>query len=220
MEILTHSNGEKAFPCYVSFTETDRLIGIEAKNQAIENAKNTIFDMKRLIGRSFNDPLVQENLKRWPFKVESDQQNRPVIVVTYKGETKRYHPEEIMAMILIRLKEAAEKRLGFSVKKAVITVPAYFREGQRQATRDAATIAGLTVKRLLNEASASAIAYGMSQNFPKGEIKVLVYEFGAGAFDVSVVNIEDGFIQVMSTVGDTLLGAEDFDNRLVDHCLE
>jgi heat shock protein 1/8 len=151
--------------------------------------------------------LIQQNIKRWPFKVEADDHNRPVVVVTHKGETKRFHAEELTAMVLIRLKEAAEKYLKTYVKRAVITVPAYFRDGQRQATRDAAAIAGLNVVRLVNEPSASAIAYGMNKHFPHGEVKVLVYEFGAGTFDASVMNIEDGFIQIMSTVGDTHLGA-------------
>lgn len=220
VEILKHSNGERAFPCYISFTEDDRLIGSEAKALAISNAQNTVFDFKRLLGRAFTDPLVQQNLKHWPFKVEADDHNRPVVVVTHKGEVKKFHPEELTAMVLIRLKEEAEKFLKVPVKRAVITVPAYFRDGQREATRDAASIAGLNVLRLVNEPSASAVAHVTSKNFPKGEVKLVVYEFGAGTFDASVVNIEDNFIQIISTVGDTHLGAEDLDNKLVEVCVE
>lgn len=187
--ILTHENGEKAYPCFISFTENERLIGVDAKAQAAKNPQNTVFDFKRMIGKSFNDPILQTDLKKWPFKVEPDERNRPKVVVTYKGETKKFHPEELTAMILVRLKEAAEKFLKTPVKKAVITVPAYFRDSQRQATRDAANLAGLSVSRLINEPAAAAVAYGMSSHFPKGEVKLLVYELGAGTFDASVVNI-------------------------------
>jgi L1 cell adhesion molecule like protein len=202
----------------VAFTETERLIGDAAKSQAAMNAHNTIFDAKRLIGRKFTDPGVQSDMKHWPFTVVSGPGGTPIIEVEYKGEKKQFKAEEISSMVLTKMKEIAEAYLGKEVKNAVITVPAYFNDSQRQATKDAGSIAGLNVLRIINEPTAAAIAYGLDQ---KGDEKnVLIFDLGGGTFDVSLLTIEEGIFEVKATAGDTHLGGEDFDNRMVDYFLQ
>uniref|UniRef100_A0A1I7Z6U8 Hsp70-like protein n=1 Tax=Steinernema glaseri TaxID=37863 RepID=A0A1I7Z6U8_9BILA len=180
------------------------------------NPVNTVFDAKRLIGRKFTDDAVQSDMKHWPFKVVADEGGKPRVQVEYKGETKKFTPEEISSMVLTKMKETAEAFLGSIVKDAVITVPAYFNDSQRQATKDAGAIAGLNVLRIINEPTAAAIAYGLDKK-ATGERNVLIFDLGGGTFDVSILTIEDGIFEVKSTAGDTHLGGEDFDNRLVNH---
>jgi len=201
----------------VAFTDTERLIGDAAKNQVALNPANTVFDAKRLIGRRFDDTNVQADMKHWPFKVINDA-TKPKIQVDYKGESKTFSPEEVSAMVLVKMRETAEAFLGKAVKDAVVTVPAYFNDSQRQATKDAGTIAGLNVLRIINEPTAAAIAYGLDKK-GQGERHVLIFDLGGGTFDVSVLTIEDGIFEVKSTAGDTHLGGEDFDNRMVTHFL-
>merc|ERR550537_206016 len=201
-------------PSYVAFTDTERLIGDAAKNQAAMNPYNTVFDAKRLIGRKFADPAVQADAKLWPYKIVA-KGDKPVIQVDYKGETKTFMPEEISSMVLLKMKEIAESYLGTSVPNAVVTVPAYFNDAQRQATKDAGAIAGLNVLRIINEPTAAAIAYGLDKQ--DGERNVLIFDLGGGTFDVSLLSIEDGIFEVKATAGDTHLGGEDFDNRMVTH---
>ncbi|MBT6206541.1 MAG: molecular chaperone DnaK [Francisellaceae bacterium] len=219
VEIIANDQGNRTTPSYVAFNETERLIGDAAKNQASVNAENTVFDAKRLIGRKVNDPKVQQDIKHWPFKVKGDDSNQPLIEVDYKGETKIFRPEEISSMILIKMKEIAESYLGTEVTDAVVTVPAYFNDSQRQATKDAGSIAGLNILRIINEPTAAAIAYGMDNKSEK-EKTVLIFDLGGGTFDVSLLSIDDGIFEVKSTAGDTHLGGEDFDNRLVNHFIQ
>merc|ERR1719480_298405 len=173
-------------------------------------------DAKRLIGRKFADPIVQSDIKLWPFKVISGQGDKPMIVVNAQGEEKKFHPEEVSSMILLKMKETAEAYLGGKVNDAVVTVPAYFNDSQRQATKDAGTISGMNVLRIINEPTAAAIAYGLDKK-GSGERNVLIYDMGGGTFDVSLLTIEDGIFEVKATAGDTHLGGEDFDNRMVNH---
>nr|CAD2190841.1 unnamed protein product [Meloidogyne enterolobii] len=182
------------------------------------NPSNTVFDANRLIGRKFDDPAVQSDMKYWPFKVIQGEYARPKIQVEVKGEMKAFFPEEVSAMVLAKMEETAEAFLGQTVKDAVITVPAYFNDSQRQATKDAGTISGLNVLRIINEptAAAAAIAYGLDKK-GQGERNVLIFDLGGGTFDVSILTIEDGIFEVKSTAGDTHLGGEDFDNRMVNH---
>ncbi|XP_050312189.1 heat shock protein 70 A1-like isoform X20 [Anthonomus grandis grandis] len=216
VEIIANDQGNRTTPSYVAFTDTERLIGDAAKNQVAMNPANTVFDAKRLIGRKFDDPKIQQDMKHWPFKVVSDN-GKPKIEVEYKGEKKRFAPEEISSMVLIKMKEIAEAYLGQTVKDAVITVPAYFNDSQRQATKDAGVIAGLNVMRIINEPTAAALAYGLDKNL-KGEKNVLIFDLGGGTFDVSILTIDEGSLfEVRATAGDTHLGGEDFDNRLVNH---
>ncbi|GAX14592.1 heat shock 70kDa protein 1/8 [Fistulifera solaris] len=218
VEIIANDQGNRTTPSYVAFTETERLIGDAAKSQAAMNAHNTIFDAKRLIGRKFTDPGVQSDMKHWPFSVVSGPGGTPIIEVEYKGEKKQFKAEEISSMVLTKMKEIAEAYLGKEVKNAVITVPAYFNDSQRQATKDAGSIAGLNVLRIINEPTAAAIAYGLDQ---KGDEKnVLIFDLGGGTFDVSLLTIEEGIFEVKATAGDTHLGGEDFDNRMVDYFLQ
>jgi heat shock protein 1/8 len=219
VEIIANDQGNRTTPSYVAFTETERLIGDAAKSQAAMNATNTVFDAKRLIGRKFTDPSVQSDLKHWPFKVLPGSGGAPVIQIEYKGEAKTFKPEEISSMVLTKMKDIAEAYLGKSVSDAVITVPAYFNDGQRQATKDAGAIAGLNVLRIINEPTAAAIAYGLDQK-GKTEQNVLIFDLGGGTFDVSLLTIEDGIFEVKATAGDTHLGGEDFDNRLTDYFLQ
>ncbi|CAG9559518.1 unnamed protein product [Danaus chrysippus] len=205
-------------PSYVAFTDTERLIGDAAKNQVAMNPNNTIFDAKRLIGRKFEDLTVQADMKHWPFEVISDG-GKPMIKVQYKGEDKTFFPEEVSSMVLTKMKETAEAYLGKTVQNAVITVPAYFNDSQRQATKDAGTISGLNVLRIINEPTAAAIAYGLDKK-GGGERNVLIFDLGGGTFDVSILTIEDGIFEVKSTAGDTHLGGEDFDNRMVNHFVQ
>jgi heat shock protein 1/8 len=215
VEIIANDQGNRTTPSYVAFTDTERLIGDAAKNQVALNPSNTVFDAKRLIGRRFEDAPVQADMKHWPFKVISEG-GKPKIQVDYKGESKNFFPEEISAMVLVKMRETAEAFLGKTVKDAVVTVPAYFNDSQRQATKDAGTIAGLNVLRIINEPTAAAIAYGLDKK-GTGERNVLIFDLGGGTFDVSVLTIEDGIFEVKSTAGDTHLGGEDFDNRMVNH---
>ena len=215
VEIISNDQGNRTTPSYVAFSENERLIGDSAKNQASMNPKNTLYDAKRLIGRKFNDSVVQDDMKTWPFKViEKDE--KPMFEVNYLDETKTFHPEEISSMILTRMKEIAESFLSTEVKDAVVTVPAYFNDSQRQATKDAGNIAGLNILRIINEPTAAAMAYGLSTD-SKTERNVLIYDFGGGTFDVSLLNIDDGVFEVLATSGDCHLGGEDIDNRLVKH---
>jgi len=178
-----------------------------------------VFDAKRLIGRKFADPIVTADAKLWPFTLEAGTGDKPMIVVDYQGERKKFHPEEISAMILTKMKETAEAYLGTKVNDAVVTVPAYFNDSQRQATKDAGAISGLNVLRIINEPTAAAIAYGLDKK-ASGERNVLIYDMGGGTFDVSLLTIEDGIFEVKATAGDTHLGGEDFDNRIVDFCMQ
>ena len=217
VEIIANDQGNRTTPSYVAFTETERLIGDAAKNQVARNPVNTVFDAKRLIGRKFDDPIVQKDCKLWPFKVESGAEGKPLIVIKSKGETKKFHPEQISSMVLIKMKEISEAFLNKPVKDAVVTVPAYFNDSQRQATKDAGAIAGLNVLRIINEPTAAAIAYGLDKK-GKGEQNVLIFDLGGGTFDVSLLSIEDGIFEVKATAGDTHLGGEDFDSKLVEYC--
>merc|ERR1719399_1834812 len=219
VEIIANDQGNRTTPSYVAFTDTERLIGDAAKNQVAMNPTNSVFDAKRLIGRKFNDPVVQSDMKHWPFKVVAKDGDKPHIQVQFKGEEKVFSPEEISSMGLTKMKEVGEAFTGKSVKDVVVTVPAYFNDSQRQATKDAGTIAGLNVLRIINEPTAAAIAYGLDKK-GAGERNVLIYDMGGGTFDVSGLTIEDGIFEVKSTAGDTHLGGEDFDNRLVDFCCQ
>merc|ERR1712066_620997 len=216
VEIIANDQGNRTTPSYVAFTDTERLIGDAAKNQVAMNPNNTIFDAKRLIGRKFNDSTVQSDRKHWPFQVV-EQNSLARLKVEYQSEEKTFTPEEISSMVLVKMKETAEAYLGTSVNEAVITVPAYFNDSQRQATKDAGVIAGLNVLRIINEPTAAAIAYGLDKKKGQGECNVLIFDLGGGTFDVSILSIEDGIFEVKSTAGDTHLGGEDFDNRMVDH---
>merc|ERR1712180_435668 len=215
VEIIANDQGNRTTPSYVGFTDSERLIGDAAKNQVAMNPSNTIFDAKRLIGRKFDDSAVQSDMKHFSFNVVNDG-GKPKVQVEYKGENKTFFPEEISSMVLNKMKETAEAYLGSTVKDAVITVPAYFNDSQRQATKDAGTISGLNVLRIINEPTAAAIAYGLEKKVG-GECNVLIFDLGGGTFDVSILSIEDGIFEVKSTAGDTHLGGEDFDNRMVDH---
>uniref|UniRef100_T1PF77 Heat shock 70 kDa protein cognate 4 n=1 Tax=Musca domestica TaxID=7370 RepID=T1PF77_MUSDO len=218
VEIIANDQGNRTTPSYVAFTDTERLIGDAAKNQVAMNPTNTIFDAKRLIGRKFDDAAVQSDMKHWPFDVVNVD-SKPKIQVVYKDEKKTFFPEEISSMVLSKMKETAEAYLGKAVTNAVITVPAYFNDSQRQATKDAGTIAGLNVLRIINEPTAAAIAYGLDKK-AVGERNVLIFDLGGGTFDVSILSIDDGIFEVKSTAGDTHLGGEDFDNRLVTHFVQ
>lgn len=215
VEIIANDQGNRTTPSYVGFTESERLVGDAAKNQVAMNPTNTVFDAKRLIGRKFDDPDLQSDMKHWPFKV-TVKEGKPVVQVEYMNETKTFAPEEISAMVLQKMKETAEAYLGEKVTKAVITVPAYFNDSQRQATKDAGLISGLEVLRIINEPTAAAIAYGMDKK-TDGEQNVLIFDLGGGTFDVTLLTIDNGIFEVKATAGDTHLGGEDFDNRMVDY---
>lgn len=215
VEIIANDQGNRTTPSYVAFTDTERLIGDAAKNQVAMNPANSVFDAKRLIGRKYDDPSVQNDMKNWPFKV-INQGNKPMIEVEFKGEKKKFSAEEISSMVLTKMKETAEAFLGKKIKDAVVTVPAYFNDSQRQATKDAGVIAGLNVLRIINEPTAAALAYGLDKKL-SGEKNVLIYDLGGGTFDVSILIIDEGsMFEVRSTAGDTHLGGEDFDNRMVN----
>jgi heat shock protein 1/8 len=216
VEIIANDQGNRTTPSYVAFTDTERLIGDAAKNQVAMNPSNTVFDAKRLIGRKFSDPVVQSDMKHWPFKVISKDGDKPFIQVEYKGEIKDFAPEEISSMVLTKMKETAEAFMGKKVTDAVITVPAYFNDSQRQATKDAGKIAGLNVLRIINEPTAAALAYGLDKK-AKGEQNILIFDLGGGTFDVSLLTIDEGIFEVKATAGDTHLGGEDFDNRMVNY---
>jgi len=215
VEIIANDQGNRTTPSYVAFTDTERLIGDAAKNQVAMNPTNTIFDAKRLIGRKFTDSTVQSDMKHWPFKVVQVD-GKPKLQVDYKCEEKQFFAEEISSMVLTKMKETAEAFLGHNITDAVVTVPAYFNDSQRQATKDAGVISGLNILRIINEPTAAAIAYGLDKK-GASEANVLIFDLGGGTFDVSILTIEDGIFEVKSTAGDTHLGGEDFDNRMVDH---
>lgn len=216
VEIIANDQGNRITPSYVAFTDTERLIGDAAKNQATSNPTRTVFDAKRLIGRKFSDKDVQRDLKMFPFKVVN-KESKPCIEVDLKEGKKVFQAEEISAMVLVKMKETAEGYLGKEIKNAVVTVPAYFNDAQRQATKDAGTIAGLNVARIINEPTAAAIAYGLDK---KGEKNILVFDLGGGTFDVSILTIDNGVFEVISTNGDTHLGGEDFDQRIMEYFIK
>ena len=220
VEIIANDQGNRTTPSYVAFNDKERLIGDAAKNQVSTNPHNTVFDAKRLIGRKVTDDSVKSDMKHWPFKLEGDSENKPLIKVDYKEEEKTFTPEEISSMVLIKMKETAEAYLGKDVKNAVITVPAYFNDAQRQATKDAGAIAGLNILRIINEPTAAAIAYGLDKRNDGDEKNILIFDLGGGTFDVSLLTIDEGIFEVKATAGDTHLGGEDFDNRLVSYFSE
>ena len=217
VEIIANDQGNRITPSYVAFSDEERLIGDAAKNQATMNPERTVFDVKRLIGRNFKDETVQKDMKMVPYGVVS-KEGKPYIEVDVKGETKTFSPEEISSMILIKMKQTAEAYLGKPIKDAVVTVPAYFNDAQRQATKDAGTIAGLNVVRIINEPTAAAIAYGLDKK--GGEKNILVFDLGGGTFDVTVLTIDNGVFEVLATNGDTHLGGEDFDHRVMDYFMK
>lgn len=218
-EIIANDQGNRTTPSYVAFTEKERIIGDGAKNQAAMNPENTVFDAKRLIGRKFSDSSVQTDMKHYPFKISSSKEDKPFIEVTYQNETKQFHPEEISSMVLTKMKDIAESYIGEKVTDAVITVPAYFNDSQRQATKDAGQIAGLNVLRIINEPTAAAIAYGLDKK-NQGEKTVLVFDLGGGTFDVSLLMIDEGIFEVKATAGDTHLGGCDFDQILMKYFMD
>ncbi|KIL58290.1 hypothetical protein M378DRAFT_170815 [Amanita muscaria Koide BX008] len=217
VEIIANDQGHRITPSWVGFTDDERLVGDSAKNAFHTNPTNTVFDAKRLIGRKMDDADIQRDMKHWPFKV-LEKSGKPYISIKYKGEDRHFTPEEVSAMVLSKMKETAEAYLGEKVTHAVVTVPAYFNDAQRQATKDAGTIAGLNVLRIINEPTAAAIAYGLNKK--QGESQIIVYDLGGGTFDVSLLTIEDGVFEVLATAGDTHLGGEDFDNRVMDYLIK
>ena len=219
VEIIANDQGNRTTPSYVAFTDSERLIGDAAQNQVAMNPENTVFDAKRLIGRRFNDSEVQSDMKHWPFKV-INKDSKPMAQVQFKGETKIFSAEEISSMVLLKMKQTAESYLGCEVKDAVVTVPAYFNDSQRQATKDAGAISGLNVLRIINEPTAAAIAYGLDKGKTSGEKHILIFDLGGGTFDVSLLAMDAGIFEVKATAGDTHLGGEDFDNRMVTHFVE
>eukprot|EP01066_Platyproteum_vivax_P014906 Platyproteum_vivax@DN6650_c0_g1_i3.p1 len=216
VEIIPNDQGNRITPSYVSFVDDERLVGEAAKNQATINPENTVFDVKRLIGRRFDESTIQKDKKLLPFEIFS-KNNKPMIRLQMKKGVKELSPEEVSSFILVKMKDVAEAYLGKTVKHAVITVPAYFNDAQRQATKDAGQIAGLEVLRIINEPTAAAIAYGMDK---KGEKTIMVYDLGGGTFDVSLLSIDNGVFEVVATAGDTHLGGEDFDQRVMDHFIK
>ncbi|XP_010677329.1 heat shock cognate 70 kDa protein [Beta vulgaris subsp. vulgaris] len=223
VEIIVNEQGNRTTPSSVAFNESERLIGESAKNQAALNTTNTIYDAKRLIGKRFSDETVQDDIKLWPFKVNShDKEDKPLIVITYKGQKKQFSAHEISSMVLLKMKETAETYLGSVVKNAVVTVPAYFNDSQRQATTEAGIIAGLNIMRIINEPTAAAIAYGLDKMLTERKEaakNVLVFDLGGGTFDVSVVRIDKEVFEVKGVTGNTHLGGCDFDIKLVNHFL-
>jgi len=233
VQIIANDQGNRTTPSYVAWTDEERLMGDAAKNQVASNPTNTVFDAKRLIGRKFRDPVVQADIKLWPFKVVSDgtKDDKPMIEVWFQNVLKKFHPEEISSMVLIKMKQTAEAFVGQRVRDAVVTVPAYFNDSQRQATKDAGEIAGLNVLRIVNEPTAAAIAYGLDQKSTDkkksrtsgssegDEVNILVFDMGGGTFDVSILTIQDTVFEVKATAGDPHLGGEDFDNRMLSHCI-
>ncbi|TKY64858.1 Mediator of RNA polymerase II transcription subunit 37c [Spatholobus suberectus] len=221
VEIIHNDQGNNTTPSCVAFTDHERLIGDAAKNQAATNPENTVFDAKRLIGRKFSDPIIQKDKKLWPFKVVAGTNDKPTIVVKYKGQEKHLCAEEVSSMVLMKMREIAEAYLEKPVKNAVVTVPAYFNDSQRKTTMDAGAIAGLNVMRIINEPTAAAIAYGLDKrsNYV-GERNIFIFDLGGGTFDVSLLTIKDKVFQVKATAGNTHLGGEDFDNRVVNYFVQ
>ena len=218
VEIIANEQGNRITPSWVAFTDEGRLVGESAKNQYAQNPSNTVFDAKRFIGRKMDDNELKRDIKHLPFTVKG-KSGKPAIEVEWKGDDKQFQPEEISAMVLNKMKETAENYLGTPVTHAVVTVPAYFNDAQRQATKDAGTIAGLNVLRIINEPTAAAIAYGLDKKDDK-ESRILVFDLGGGTFDVSLLSIDDGVFEVLSTAGDTHLGGEDFDNRVQEYLVK
>jgi heat shock protein 5 len=217
VEIIPNDQGNRITPSYVAFDGEERFIGDAAKNQAALNPSNTVFDIKRLIGRRISDDTVQKDMKLLPFAIV-DKETKPYVEVDVKGERKTYSPEEISAMILGKMREIAESFLGKTIQNAVVTVPAYFNDAQRQATKDAGTISSLNVLRIINEPTAAAIAYGLDKK--GGEKNILVFDLGGGTFDVTVLTIDNGVFEVVATNGDTHLGGEDFDQRVMEYMMK
>lgn len=219
VEIIANSEGNRTTPSWVAFNESERLIGDAAKIQAASNATNTVFDAKRIIGRAFSDPIVQKDAAHFPFGLVEGEGDKPLIQVTFRGEQKQFTPEEISSMVLSRMKETAENYLGQEIKSAVVTVPAYFNDQQRQSTKDAGAIAGLEVKRIINEPTAAALAYGLDTDVGADgkNCNILIFDLGGGTFDVSILSINNGIFEVKATGGDTHLGGEDFDSNMVDY---
>ncbi|MED6171865.1 70-kilodalton heat shock protein [Stylosanthes scabra] len=221
VEIIHNDQGNRTTPSCVAFTDKQRLIGDAAKNQAASNPTNTIFDAKRLIGRKYSDPIIKNDMMLWPFKVIPGDDDKPMVSVTYKGQEKHLSAEEISSMVLTKMREIAEAYLEAPVNNAVITVPAYFSDAQRKATKDAGAIAGLNVMRIINEPTAAAIAYGLDKVADcTGERNIFIFDLGGGTFDVSLLTIKDKIFQVKATAGNTHLGGEDLDNRLVNYFVE
>ena len=219
VDVCPNEQGNRITPSYTAWIDGgQRLVGDAAKNQAASNPTNTVFDVKRLIGRKFSDKSVQKDTTLLPYKVVDGKGDKPAVEVEVNGATKVFSPEEVSAMVLRKMKETAESYLGEPVHHAVVTVPAYFNDAQRQATKDAGAIAGLNVARVLNEPTAAAIAYGLDAGKAHEE-HVLVFDLGGGTFDVTLLAIDDGVFEVKATAGDTHLGGEDFDQRMMDHCI-
>uniref|UniRef100_A0A6C0F929 Uncharacterized protein n=1 Tax=viral metagenome TaxID=1070528 RepID=A0A6C0F929_9ZZZZ len=216
VEIIANDQGNRTTPSYVAFTDSERLIGDAAKNQSAMNPKNTVYDAKRLLGRAYDSKEVQEEVKNLMYSVKDDS-NKPIISVNYLGEEKTFAPEEVSAMVLTKMKDIAESFEGVKITDAVITVPAYFNDAQRTSTKDAGTISGLNVLRIINEPTAAAIAYGLDKKESPGEKNVLIFDCGGGTHDVSLLTIDEGIFEVKATAGDTHLGGEDFDQLLQDH---
>lgn len=217
VEIIPNDQGNRITPSYVAFAETsERLVGDAAKHQAANNPLNTVFDVKRLIGRRYTEPTVQRDKKLLPFQIFG-KDDKPHVKVSHNGEEKEFSPEEISAMVLAKLKKTAEDYLGREVKRAVVTVPAYFNDAQRAATKDAGVIAGLDVLRIINEPTAAALAYGLDKTEEEAEKNILVFDLGGGTFDVTLLTLDKGVFEVLATNGDTHLGGEDFDQRLMEY---
>ncbi|XP_024169135.1 heat shock cognate 70 kDa protein-like [Rosa chinensis] len=221
VEIIVNDQGNRTTPSYVAFTDTEKLIGDAAFNQIIKNPTNSVFDAKRLIGRRFSDTSVQNDMKLWPFKVIEGANDKPMIIVTHQGGEKQFAAEEISSMVLTKMREIAEKYLDSTVENAVITVPAYFNNSQREATKNAGVNAGLKVMRIINEPTAAAIAYGLEKQAGwYGKRNVMIFDLGGGTLDVSLLTIGDGVFEVKATAGDTHLGGEDIDNSMVNYCVD
>lgn len=217
VEIIPNDQGNRITPSYVAFTDSERLIGDAAKHQVASNPHNTVYDAKRMIGRRYSDKHIQKDIKLWPFEV-INKDGKPYVKVVYKGEDKTFAPEEISAMVLTKMKQVAEAYLGKKVSHAVVTVPAYFDDSQRGATKDAGVIAGLTVLRIINEPTAAAIAYGLDKKHR--DTNIIVYDLGGGTFDVSLLTLDEGVFEVVATNGDTHLGGQDFDERVMNHFIK
>merc|ERR1719397_1965441 len=217
VEIIANDQGNRITPSYVAFTETERLVGDAAKHQAAANPKNTVYDAKRLIGRKYNDRTVVADRKLWPFEIVN-KDKKPHVKVEFKDETRTFAPEEISAFVLQKMKSTAESWLGHEITHAVVTVPAYFDDSQRQATKDAGTIAGVVVARIINEPTAAAIAYGLDKQ--NRETNIVVYDLGGGTFDVSLLTLDEGVFEVLATNGDTHLGGQDFDQRVISYLMK
>ena len=219
VEIIANDQGNRTTPSWVAFTSNEKLVGESAKMQVNMNPENTIYDVKRIMGHKMNDPLVQKEVGHFSYKVSEGSNHMPQIHVQHRGESKTFSPQEISAFILEKMKQTAESYLGKEVKNAVITVPAYFNDAQRQATKDAGTICGLNVLRIINEPTAAAIAYGLD-NQKEGERNIIIFDVGGGTLDVTLLSLDEGIFEVKATSGDSRLGGEDFDNNMVQHFVD